>query len=75
MLHNVNELLVIRDGYEYKVLIMDDQNYNYKVIVNYKGFNQHYSMWFSNELDEAIDKAIEELQKEYPFEQIVFKYD
>lgn len=75
MVYKAKERLLIRDGYEYHVLIMNDQNYDYKVIVNYKDFNQHFSMWISDVLDEAIDKAIEELNKEYPFEKIVFKYD
>lgn len=74
MFHKVNNLQLIRDGYEYEVHIMNDQNYEYKVIVNYKDFNQHLAMWFSNELDVAIDKAIQELHKEYPFEEIVYKY-
>nr|WP_106780864.1 hypothetical protein [Lysinibacillus timonensis] len=73
-MHN-NKFMLIQNGYEYQVPIMNYQNFKYKVIVNYKGFNQHFAMWFSDELDEAIYKAIEELHIEFPFEQIAFKYD
>lgn len=64
-----------RNGFEYEVLLMNDQNQDFKVIVNYKGFDQHFVMWISNDLNEAIDIAIEELHKVYPFEQLVFEYE
>lgn len=65
----------IRNGFEYEILVLDDQIYKFKVLVNYKGLDRHYSMWLSNKLDNAIDRAIEELHKEYPFEQIIFEYE
>lgn len=75
MFHRVDEIQLIQDGYEYQVLIMNVHNREYKVIVNYEGFTQHFAMWVSTDVNEAIDKAIEELHKSYPFEKLVFEYE
>lgn len=66
---------LVRDGFEYEVYIMDDLNFKHKIVVCYKGFDQHLALSFSNNLAEGIDEAIKTLHKEYPFEQLVFKYD
>lgn len=64
----------VRNGYKYEIIILDDENHKYKILVNYVGFNQHFVLWFSNDLNDGIDKAIEELHKNYPFEQLIFEY-
>lgn len=71
----MQQTLIIRDGYEYEVLILDDENYKYKVLVNYKGFEQHLIMWFTDNLNEGIDRALEELNKTFEFEKLIFEYE